>query len=134
MQRLEKLRELRMRGQAPASAIVVVTQRASLQRFEEMRLPTIEVWSGVLDRLDWRPIAGLYVVALVHWRGFDDRMKLFEAIRAAQPGKLHWIATAPGGAPRGGCTYSIILEQGEVWQPSDLAWFENGIEGIYGRV
>jgi hypothetical protein len=133
MQRLEKLRQLRMRGLAPATAVLVVTERTKLQQFEEMNLPTIEVWTGILDRLDWRGVAGLDIVAVVHWRGFDDRMRLFEQLRNAQPSKLHWIATAPGGAPRE-CNYSVIIEDGEVWQPSNLMHFENAIGGIYGRV
>lgn len=132
-QRLDRLKELRMRGQAPWHAIVVVTQRQALQEFEDMRLPTIEVWTGILDRLDWRPVAGLDVVAMVHWRGLDDRMRLFDAIREGRPRRLHWIATTPGGAPRQ-CRYTTILEDGEVWQPSDLELFEKELGGIYGRV
>jgi hypothetical protein len=108
MQRLEKLRQLRMRGLAPATAVMVVTERTKLQQFEEMNLPTIEVWTGILDRLDWRGIAGLDVVALVHWRYQDDRMQLFDAIRAAQPSKLHWIAGNAG---------SVILDGGDIYEP-----------------
>jgi hypothetical protein len=135
-QRLERLRQLRMRGLAPSSAVVIVTDRAALQRFEELNVPTIEVWPGILDRLDWGPLAGLHVFAVVHWRQQDERMRLFEPLRAAAPAKLHWLATNAqevrpfrNEAPRI-LTHSIIIQDGEVWMPSDPDLWS----GIYGRV
>lgn len=118
-QRLEALRRLRMTGKAPSSAIMVTTQRDRTELFQELRLATIEVWPGVLPRLDWRGVAGLYVVAVVHWREQADRLKLFDAIRAAEPYHLHWM----------GPDSSVILINGEVWEPSFPELWRN-----YGRV
>jgi hypothetical protein len=121
-QRLEMLRGLRMRGQAPAGTVMVTTQRGCTETFEQMRLATIEVWPGILHRLDWSGVAGLYVAAVVHWRSQDERMQLFEAIRAAQPRELLWVATTPGN--------SVVMIEGEVRIPLYPELWGDG----YGRV
>lgn len=93
-QRLEMLRGLRMRGQAPVGAVCVATDREDVAMFEELKRPVIEVWRRDAAQLDWTPIAGLWVVVLIRNWPTDLRMELFEAIRAGEPQALNWLATA----------------------------------------
>jgi hypothetical protein len=135
MQRLDKLREMRLLGQAPVGNVMVVTQRERLEQFEEMRLATIEVWPGIVSRLNWAGVAGLHVTAVVHWRDQAQRLQLFEAIREGEPQRLHWVYSPPDPPNRNGVTYlrneasSVILEDGQLWTPAFPKMWRN-----YGRV
>ncbi len=94
MQRLEKLRTLRMRGQAPVGALMVVTERLDLELCESIKRPVIEVWKRDLGKLDWGPIAGLWVFCLVRNWPHELRLQLCDSLRAAEPKWLDWLATA----------------------------------------
>jgi hypothetical protein len=90
------LKAMRLRGQAPVGAICVVTDKQDVELFEEIKRPTIEVWKRDAGKLDWSPVAGLWVTALVRDWTIDQRTELFYAIRAGEPLLLSWLAVRRG--------------------------------------
>jgi hypothetical protein len=87
---LQELRMVRLRGQAPSHTVCVTTDAKFTELFEEMGLAVIEVWRR--DVLDWSPLAGLEVLAVVCWSEQADRLGLLDAIRSGGPERLNWIA------------------------------------------
>lgn len=81
---------VRLRGQAPTHTVCVTTDGKFTTLFAEMGLAVIEVWRR--DALDWSPLAGLNVLAVVCWSDLTDRLALLDAIRAGGPERLNWIA------------------------------------------
>lgn len=122
-QRLEILRGLRLRGQAPVGAICVATDRRDVELFEELKRPTIEVWKRDAGKLDWSPVAGLWVQVLIRDWSPELRLELFDSIRAGSPLLLTWLATVRGKyEPR--IVGSMKLENGEpreMWVTPDTA-------------
>lgn len=122
-QRLDMLRALRLRGQAPVGAICVATAKQDVELFEEIKRPTIEVWKRDAGKLDWSPIAGLWVLVLIRDWSPELRTDLFDSIRAGQPLVLDWMATVRGRyEPR--VVGNMRLENGlpvEKWVTQDTA-------------
>lgn len=88
---LRELQLLRLQGQKPSHAVCVTTDTRFTTLFDdEMHLATVEVWRA--DVLDWTPVAGLRVYAVVQWPSFEERLRLFETIHAAEPAELQWFA------------------------------------------
>lgn len=131
-QRLEMLRGLRLRGQAPVGAVCVATDRDDVAMFEELKRPVIEVWRRDAGQLDWTPIAGLWVYVLIRNWPTDLRMELFNSIRAGEPGVLNWFATSrgPRGEPRMpvGNLWIVNGEPQEMWVTPELAVTEQAPE------
>lgn len=145
-QRLQMLRTLRLRGQAPVGALCVVTDRRDVELFEEIKRPVIEVWRRDAGKLDWTPVAGLWVQVVVRDWPTDLRMELFDAIRAGEPLLLSWVATVRGKFEHEivGNMKLVNGEPREVWVTPKTAVegaseedFRAGIKGgwySYGRV
>lgn len=93
-QRLQLLRSMRLRGQAPVGAVMVATDRRDVETFEQMKRPVIEVWKRDAGKLDWTPIAGLWVYVVIRDWSPELRLELLDSIRVASPAELSWLALA----------------------------------------
>jgi hypothetical protein len=125
-QRLEIIRGLRLRGQAPMGAVMVATDKRDVELFEEIKRPVIEVWKRDAGKLDWTPIAGLWVYVVIRDWPHELRMELFDSIRAGQPLLLNWHATVKGRY-ESRIVGSMLLENGEpreMWVTPDTAAVE----------
>jgi len=125
-QRLDMLRGMRLRGQVPLGAIMVVTDRKDVELFEEIKRPVIEVWRRDAGKLDWTPITGLWVYAVVRDWDIDLRTELFNSIRLGEPLLLSWMATAKDSRDRYGrrIVGHMEIERGmpkEIWMTSETA-------------
>lgn len=136
-QRLEILRGLRLRGQAPVGAVCVATDRDDVKLFEELKRPVIEVWRRDAGRLDWTPIAGLWVVVLIRNWPTDLRMELFDRLRVGNPQELNWLATSRtqyDAREIVGRLWLVGGEPREMWVPEDMRRNPQGGSYSYGCV
>lgn len=125
-QRLDMLRALRLRGQVPLGAVMVVNDKRDLERLEELKRPVIEVWRRDVSKLDWTPIAGLWVYALIRDWDIDLRTDLFNSIRTGAPLLLNWLATATDSRYQHGARTvgNLWIERGEpreIWMTPETA-------------
>lgn len=93
-EQLAELFELRLARRTPKHGVFVTTGGTYTELFTSMGFATVEVWHG--DQLDWRPVAGVRVIAVVQWKDQAERLELFEAIRAHRPSEFLWYAIEHG--------------------------------------